>query len=520
MTSPTTRLSKLSLESMPPTTRSQSHQQSSDTGRGNHDSERGDEDYDGPVRSPTTNLFYNLDNLDEETEEVIRELFRQPAQEETPQIVLEWCGFSNDPDIYAFQLQEVVPRTIRIGSPTSRIPQPRCNCMEEDSRPCRHVIWLMDQLAKQTVLDHDPDEELDMDGQGFPKQLGSPHARISDLHIDVLADSLHCDFGPSEEYSEPNPHRVREVREILAAIAGTAYEDSVDEYRPDLFDTPPLIRSDDILTRGELEYTLLRLLLSNNEFFALFLKLLAPHDKVRDPYRKLQQRVERVLASLNAYSSSFAHPAAATAAAAGTAGDSEGPRNVAWAARHILAVVGHIEMLLVRGQPPAAWERTSAARALVWILKTVVLEHNRDAHPGASQDDRNLYQRLVGNPREGPAFVVDALRFLPDQNQYIDELEYVRDAVQVAGYQEGFMRKLEDLIRKLRRRSSMGAGAKAAGEGKAGGGGGGGSGSGSGGSAGAGAAAGSSKAGGGSAGSKRQTPGNGGRQERGAKRVR
>ena len=480
MSSPTSRFSKLSLESMPPTTRSQGQGQSSEAGGpsrnpgGDDDSsDRADDDYDdGPVRSPTTNLSYGVENLDDDTEELVRELFRPPPQEETPQIVLEWCGFSNDPDVYAFQLHEVVPRTIRIGSPTSRFPVPRCNCMEDPgSRPCRHLVWLMDQLTKQTVPDHDPAAELELDGRGFPRVLGSPYARITDFHVDVLADDLHCDFGPSLHHPEPNPHRVREVREMLAALAGADDDDDVDGYRPDLFDVPPLLRTADIVARGELEYTLLRLLLSNNEFFALFLKLLAPRDKVRDPYRKLRQRADRVLRDLAASSSPSAAPPPA----------GRPPKDVAWAAAHLRNVVTAIQRLVERGSgagdgggnaatgPAEAWERASAARTLVWLLKTVCVDHARDAHAGATQDDRNLYQRLVGNASDAAgAFAVDALLLLPEQNQYIDELEAVRERVHVLGYREGFMRKLDAVIANLRRRTSASAAAGSAAAGPSG----------------------------------------------------
>ncbi len=95
--SPTSRLSKLSLENMPPITRSQAAPPPSSSGNG-QDSERGEEeDYDdGPVRSPTTGLTYGVERLDDEAQEMVRELFRQPAADESPQMVLEWCGFSND----------------------------------------------------------------------------------------------------------------------------------------------------------------------------------------------------------------------------------------------------------------------------------------------------------------------------------------------------------------------------------------------------------------------------------------
>ncbi len=317
----------------------------------------------------------------------------------------------------------------------------------------------MDQLTKHTVDNLNPREEVQLDEQGFAADLGSPYTRISDFHIGLLADSLHCSSGPRSASGAPNPHRVREVREILAALAGID-DETVDLYAPELFDSLPLIRGEDLVTRGRLEYTILRLLVANHELFATFLGLLSPRDKIHDPFRKLKQRAQRVFNELTAYSAS---PSAAS-------GDGDGPRDVAWAARHLEAVVQQIR-LLVGGEgddPGEPWERASAARVLVWIFKTLVREHNRDAHAGTTQDDRNLYQRLVGNAlaggddgddddgddsgRSSGAFMLDALFVLRDQTQFVEELQLVRHHIELNGYREPYMRRLDDLLTHLRRR--------------------------------------------------------------------
>ncbi|OAA68481.1 Zinc finger, SWIM-type [Niveomyces insectorum RCEF 264] len=514
-----------------------------DSGSGDED----DEEDEGPVRSPLTNLFYTVDNLDDETEELVRELFRPQASEETPPMVIEWCGISNDPDVYAFQLREIVPRTIRIGSATSRIPQPSCNCTGSANTPCRHLIWLIDQIAKQTLGNHPPDQPLVLDHNAFPQALGDAYTRIADFHIDVLANTLHCSARPPN--GRPNVHRVREAREILAGLAGVRDDVHVDTYAPEIFDVESAalqdllwksgerwrnnneddeeeeegeekkdsdehMSSDDegsddgdgpgsggqghrprstqgrrggggghgnggrsLLERGDLQLTVLRLLVSNDEFFAMFLKLLAPYDKARDPYRKIQQRVEYVLEVLLAGQGAVRAGAVTEpgegAGGEGGGGGGEVPEDtlsetttrtsntetvVAWTARHVENAVEQIRLLLQQQipRPPAAWARRSAGRALVWIFHALVFQHNRDVpvHAGATQDDRNLYQRLIGNNNnnnsEGGFFLLDALQLLVDQVHFRTQLERIRQRIQVNGYREPYMRKLDEILAQMR----------------------------------------------------------------------
>ncbi|EPE08277.1 swim zinc finger protein [Ophiostoma piceae UAMH 11346] len=523
-----------------------------------------DDEEEGPVRSPLTSLFYNIDGLDDETQELVRELFRPPAPEETPPIVIEWCGISNDPDVYAFQLQEIVPRTIRIGSATSRIPKPSCNCTGSENKPCRHLVWLMDQIAKQTMAhgqkqdsstetkEGDYDRPLELDPTtAFPRELGNAYARISDFHIGILASSLHCRAEPPN--GRPDSHRVREAREILAGLQGVQDDAGVDAYASEIFDLetpelerllwgtqnrqgyrvvgkdsndgsarnassedeemgqdeedlnygrevdsvydesdrsqgdedvketvehedtpgrhhtehttePPQRRSQadlrsqhqqvrDLVERGDLQQTVLRLLVSNDEFFSMFLKLLAPQDKVRDPFRKIQQRIESVLGALRA-ARTTGEP---RQSAAGEVISAE------WAAKHVHSAVHQIMHLLGRclsgarhgeQEHPASWAKAGAARAILWMMTAIVSKHTRDAHAGASQDDRNLYQRVIGNSghsgTSGDA-LLDALDAVHDQVQFLSQVERIRRRIQRNGYRESYMQRLDGILQRMRK---------------------------------------------------------------------
>src|SRR5262249_4736598 len=101
--------------------------------------------------------------------------------------------------------------------------------------------------------------------------------------------------------------RVREAREALASVAAVP----VDEWRQDLSSGPspaglassshPRRRGTGLVRRRDLECTIFRMLLANDEFFNYFVSHLAASDPVRDPFRKLAQRVDRVLVDLDNY---------------------------------------------------------------------------------------------------------------------------------------------------------------------------------------------------------------------------
>ncbi|KAK3935995.1 hypothetical protein QBC46DRAFT_396171 [Diplogelasinospora grovesii] len=349
-------------------------------------------------------------------------------------------------------MHEVVPCSVRIGSRNSkRFSTPRCECPAaryENERPCKHLIWLLDKISKQALFDHDPDSELNLTESGYPAELGDPFQRISEMRLDVLADSLHCDIAaPNCDTAPPNYGRVREAREMVAAVAGVRPRE-LDSYRPDLetsYNSASLIR------RGDLEATLFSLILASHSLAAwVRTGLLDPSDPPVDPFRSLQRRVCRIIAELDAYSASLRDPALAVARRE-KGKEAEGPRNVKWAAEQIQNCVKQIEKSVSRRtrSPLAAWERSSAARALVAILKAIV-NHHIDSHAGNTADDRNLYMRLVGNQHDFGGVYIAALTTLVDQSQFIEELEGIMDLLGRYGAPTSFAANMRDLITRMR----------------------------------------------------------------------
>ncbi|KAF3768909.1 hypothetical protein M406DRAFT_44074 [Cryphonectria parasitica EP155] len=414
-----------------------------------------DEDSSTTVFSPATKINYDISNLDPDTQSEVRQLFRETPASEPPSLVLQWCQLNQeqgnkDSQFYAFQLHEMVPRSIRIGSPGSKYSSPRCNCMQDSDKPCRHLIYLLDQI-NAISSDQIKDMQVQQLGpSGASTGMGQPFERISNFHLDLLSSSLHCDVGSPDSKTEANPVRLEETREILATVAKSDADDlAIKHYRNDVFEKGGSnLRDHDIITYDDLTKTVAKMLVTNNDFFAYFLKLLPSSSKARDPFRKIQQHIDRVLGALDAYSQqplSYGKEA--------TTDSAEGPRDVSWATAHVLGAVSRIKGLLQnRDDAPSPSERASAARTLVQILHTIVFDWNRDLPLSTLAPGNNLYWRLIGSQSSAAssAFVLDTLSQLPEQNQWIETLEDIEAQLSTCGPPAGYMRRLRDLIALMR----------------------------------------------------------------------
>ena len=433
-----------------------------------------DEDAPAVVRSPTR-LLYRLDNLPAKARNAVRDAFHDP-----PRIALQRCRRIDG--TYAFQMTELVTRSVRIRAPegggsSSLVTCSCCNNGEEEHQdpcPCPHLLWLLDQLLKQTLYHHDRNQPLNMDPRGYAQEMGDPFQSISRHHLDVLAAGIHCPVvGPDSE-GHVDPTRTLEARELLASI----YSAAPDQFRPDIFDHPLPGRR--VIKRNDLDRSVFRMLLDNGHFFQYLLSLSRPSDPINDPFRKLSQRVDLVLRSLDAAAAevpSSSSAAAATSSPSSTsAGDPrEHPTTVAWAAHHIHGCVSDIRSApYSRDHPLRPPEALSAASTLVHILSAVI-SRNRDmtttttTHKkgggNSSRIDRNLYLRLVGDRDRD--FVIGVLALIPEAaSQFLDTLEDLLERIGVHGAPASYVDKFRALLARLRA-SRIGSGFKRQGQGQA-----------------------------------------------------
>ncbi|KAK4153392.1 hypothetical protein C8A00DRAFT_43684 [Chaetomidium leptoderma] len=447
--SPTTRMSRLFLECNAAVPIDQRRiPRSPSMADSEHSSDASDWDVEEDEGGGETNIVssptgfkYNISRLSPRTRQVVKGLFNQTSSNDPPQVSLELCGIREEDAegtglFYAFQMHEVVPCSVRIGTRDSqRFSAPKCECPDaryRHVRPCKHLIWLFDKISKLALFDHDPDSELTLTELGYAEELGDPFDQISQIGLDILADDLRCDTSePDSDIVAPNSARVREAREMVAAVAGIR-PCELDDYRPDLevsYDRDTLIR------RGDLGATLFSLILASHSLAEWVRSELGPSDPAADPFRSLQHRVTRVIQELDAYLEAQRDMAAADAyERRGRMG--EGSRDVSWASGQIQHCVRKIEKLVSRGSNPLTeWARSSAARSLVSILKAVVRH-------------RDLYARLIGD--EDTNFVYSALDMLADQSQFVDTLEEIMDLIGVYGAPPSYVANMRRLIARMR----------------------------------------------------------------------
>lgn len=402
-----------------------------------------DEDNGSIVRSPSR-LRYNIERLSSHTQKLVRSLWGQ-SFEEPPEISLQWCDRMLDSDgkvdFYAFQMHEVVPRSVRIGSPKSQYSEPQCQCGA--SKPCKHLIWLSDYIARQVLYSNDPEEPLTLNERGYPNELGEPFRCISDMHLDVLADSLHCEVGHPLARADPSPQRVAGAQSIIASIAD-ADEHVFDSYRSDL--TSPNFDSRLLVHHKDPEATLFSLLLASHRLSAWLRSRLRPSDPPRNPFRQIESRARRIFSDFDIFLSS--------SSAAESSPDAEGPCDILWAATSLTRCVRQIHALVARAEEPLSpVERSSAARALVRVLRGVV-ERHKEYKTGKPDHINSLYNQLIADRDEG--FVTDTLELLVDQSQFVDELEDIMATVGVRGAAASWVAKMEAVVVRMRtsRRSS------------------------------------------------------------------
>lgn len=568
-TAPVNKFGRLSLDNMPPTTRSKSHRESNvssagliapaapaagpppapsfprqpsiiisdsassrfhsesssnlsssdqDEGEPGGDQRRDDEDdeddADSLAESPS-HLLYRLDGLPEIKRTAVRDVFSDP-----PKVALQHCRRIDD-DTYAFQMTELVPRSVRIHRRHDGISGLSCSCGSVGAGPvsanssfssssdgegsssggddessheglfCPHLVWLLDQVLAQTLYHHSRDDPVAMRSDGYAQELGDPFDSIRRHSLDVLAAGLHCPLvaDPRRHGEVVDPTRALEARELLASV----YEAEPDHFRPDIFgrragrggghvgslagmmrkyddddDEDDEDEKDDETARAgpehDMDLHIAQMLLDNGHLFNYFLSRSRPSDPVNDIFRKLSQRVDIVVRH-------FDQQASRQDGADGI---------VAWAARHIDGCVDLIRSAVFsRRRPLTAPQSLSAASALVHMLEAVATR-NRDvvsasvssatsrrpprfsaprATVTAPRAERNLYLRMIGDHDDD--FVLGVLALIPQAaTQFVHDLESLLDNyITVQGAPATYVSRFRSLLARLRT-SRTGAGLK------------------------------------------------------------
>lgn len=432
--SPTERLGQLSIleSNMAPTTRAAALR--NEPAAQSHDShgEADDTEAEDTIITLPSGLSYSLDHLDK----TARLRFSNAGEEltaPTASMFVQKCQARDQEDFAIIELVESVQhvRTVRFGKRNSRFPVPECDCQNEQ---CCHVLWLFDQVAKEVL--HGDSKPLDLMSHGYARELENPYEQISRFHLDMLAEDLYAEnwSGGAESDNEdvPNPRRVQEVRRMLALLN----EVPADTYRPDLFANPR--KRNRVVQKHDLECTIVRMLLDNNDFFRYFASSMKGYDEIMSNlFEPLELRAESVLVAFDAYQRTAPQP------------PSRHAKDVAWCAFHLRLVDRQVASTVqhtARGLE--YWEKSDAARIMLRLLEEVI-RRNADV-PGPAlrpRAERNLYLALVGDVDN--QFAMRSLWKLGGDvlYPYVTRMDRILENLGRLGAPASYYQDLEELVR-------------------------------------------------------------------------
>ncbi|KAI1190653.1 hypothetical protein F5B17DRAFT_49621 [Nemania serpens] len=241
------------------------------------------------IASFPSGMRYSIHDLDAGAKDAVVE-----ALSTSSKIALRGCASRGQG--YVFLVSETIDYHVRTPYSAGPYVGPSCSCRQDErsaglQHPCRHTLWLCDQILSQMVpLSGDPQTwRID----GYTTEHGNVCDFIPDFHFDVLADSLQCDIMVGERL-KPRRRRIRTAREILATLSGN----SVDTYRPDLMGENGEERA---VREGDLEENIFRMLLENDSLLTSFLASMRKYAPLNPEFRRFRDRADAALDAYDSY---------------------------------------------------------------------------------------------------------------------------------------------------------------------------------------------------------------------------
>ena len=424
MSSPTSGLSRLSLSRMastrPGAGATQPSRDSSDASESEDSNDDSGEDSSpedvSVIRSAHTKLRYDTSRLTRSTTRRAQAGLNEP-------FTLGHCSVYNPSqgsEYFAFQIFETVNFSVRVGAPDSEYRSLTCHC-DDDPGPCRHIFWLLDQIAAHTLSSTDKSSPLPLSPRGFSRASTNAdayhHITASGPH---LFQELDCDLRIAPTYVEPTPAaataaRITDIRDILASFSPATRDD----FRPDIFDALPPDPSAPLLAPTDLEKTLAHAALANPDLFRHLRALVPSSHCAASFFRKQRARAVAALAKLDTYTAT--RPRASAAAA--------GPsvvHDVKYAATAVSEAVAAILARVHEARAPLSIAARQAAAESLALTLLELSKRNIDVYAsstwkGTRQQtlpltDRNIFARFFGSePAAGKErFLVDGLADLGD----------------------------------------------------------------------------------------------------------
>jgi hypothetical protein len=415
MSSPTSSFSRLSLSRMP-TTRAESRRQpppphSSDEDESDNDNaDDSSPEVEAVVKSTHTKLRYDISRLSPTTEERAKAGLKEP-------FTLGHCAVYNPnekTEYFAFQIFEAVNFSVRIGAPESEYRELTCHC-DDDHRPCRHIFWLLDQMAQHTLTDAQKESLLTLSKNGYPLEAVDPYHQITtagprlfqELDCELRTDGT---FEDPETSSDASEDRIKDVRDILSSFSSVTR----DEYRPDIFNNIPSSPTTDqgLLVPQDLEKTLAWSMIANDDFFRHMRSLVPSSHCAADLFQKKQAEAKIVLEKLDKY-------------IAKRPNRPETVHDIPWCGNHIVQIVNSIMARINEARTPLSLHAKQRAAETLSLILLWVSQRNIDVYASPvwarsrqqalPLNERNLFARLFGSAPPGTdRFIVDNLTDLGD----------------------------------------------------------------------------------------------------------
>ncbi|GAW18226.1 hypothetical protein ANO14919_077000 [Xylariales sp. No.14919] len=447
MSLPIERLSQLSLGSMSISRGSQSRRRDEDSAELTYDSDIDTSiDFDETAGTATfpSGMRYTVHGLDPGTKDAVTRALGTPSK-------LALRGCSPRGQGYVFLISETIEYHVRAPYGSGPYDGPSCSCRQDErsvglQHPCRHTLWLCDQILSQLVpLPSDPHTwRID----GYTTKHGNVCDYIPDYHFDVLADSLRCDIMAGEPL-KPRPRRIQTAREILATLSGN----SVETYRPDLTGENVGKR---VVKEGDLEETIFRMLLQNDSLFSYFLASMRDREPLNPRFRRFRDRADAALDAFDKY------------VKASDLERVELSKNPQWCYKTFKDILEQIRSIILYSERELDdFDRRAAANTLVYILDQIVGRNEDHDAVRLNDDDGSCTEDQLKNTRKinlcnelivesSHNFILDILDKLPLEvvNHLMPDLSRIERTIANTNAPQSYRNKLGDIIARLRGVSS------------------------------------------------------------------
>ncbi|KAI0432120.1 hypothetical protein F5Y09DRAFT_329834 [Xylaria sp. FL1042] len=387
---------------------------------------------------------YSVHELEQGTKDAVVKALGTPSE-----LTLRGCASRGQG--YVFMITETIEYHVSAPYGSSPYDGPSCSCRQDEKSvgrqyPCRHTLWLCDQILSQLVPLHGDPYTWREDG--YTTKHGNVCDYISDFHFDVFADSLRCDIMAGES-SKPRPHRIQIAREILATLCGRP----VEQYRPDLTGETVGRR---VVREGDLEETIFRMLLQNDSFLSYCLASMRNHEPLNPRFRRFRDRADAALDAFDNYIK------------ASDLRRVELSKNPQWCYKTFKDILEQIKSIIIYSERDLDdFDRRAAANTLVYILDQIVSrKEDHDLMRSGSDDGArsegqprdtrkiNLFNELVVESSHN--FILDTLDELESDflDHLLPDLSRIERTLANTDAPRSYCRKLRDIISRLRGASS------------------------------------------------------------------